>query len=77
MTIDYIKDWWGVTPLSEADEGCELLCPRCNNWSVHTDWEDTEVPCEECGSHMAIRCPNCDEDFDHIWSTPFECRMPN
>jgi len=23
-----------------------------------------------------MKCPNCEEAFDHVWSEPFECRVP-
>jgi uncharacterized protein (DUF983 family) len=46
-------------------EGCEIECPECKEYSLHTDWIETEVGCEDCGSHSAIQCPKCDEPFDH------------
>ena len=45
-----------------------LKCPKCG--FIENDEErfrNTEVGCEDCGSHSAIQCPNCDEYFDHVW----------
>ena len=69
-----IKDlhWWDMKP--EPTEGCEIKCPECNEWTKYTEWTETEVGCEDCGSHAAIRCPKCDEDFDHVGSREFEVR---
>ena len=57
-------------------EGCEIQCPECKEWASHNNWTETEVYCEDCGEHSAIRCPNCDEVFDHVWSPMFEVREP-
>ena len=48
----------------------ELQCPACHNWYPENEWEKTEVDCEDCGSHEALRCPNlvCDEVFDTIYT---------
>ena len=31
------------------------------------EWINTEVGCEECGSHSAKECPNCGEVYDSVW----------
>lgn len=54
----------------------KLRCPKCG--FRETDKErfvDTEVSCEDCGSHSAIRCPKCNKDFDSIYEDGFceEC----
>lgn len=44
---------------------------RCECGFIETDEErfiDTETHCEDCGSHSAIKCPNCDEVYDHVYS---------
>lgn len=58
----------------EPFEGCEIKCPDCGKWSNHKDWTETEVPCEECGSHDAIQCPKCFENIDHVFAPKLEVR---
>lgn len=42
-------------------------CPECKEVSDSTLWEETEVGCEDCGSHPALRCPKCDTGIDMIF----------
>ena len=42
-------------------DGCEILCKYCDEWSSHTEWPETEIPCEDCGEHYAMKCPKCNE----------------
>ncbi len=44
-----------------------IICPECNAKTEAQDWLESEVECEDCGSHGALRCPSCGEDFDHVW----------
>lgn len=53
----------------EIDIMEELQCPECEQWSEETKWEETEVPCDDCGTHSALKCPNCDEVFDIVFET--------
>lgn len=76
MKIEDIKDTWDILNPDQAVDGCEIKCPHCNEWSSHNDWEQTSLPCDLCGDHDAIRCPECFESFDHVWSPDFECRNP-
>jgi hypothetical protein len=55
--------WWDV-PESER-----WLCPKCGEWSPHQEWAETEVYCEDCGSHDGRICPRCEESFDHVWGS--------
>ena len=48
------------------DEFSELRCPECEAVSLVGKWDDCEAPCDDCGSHSAIMCPNCGECFDLI-----------
>lgn len=75
MKTEDISGWWIVKPEENLKEGCELKCPECGEWANHNNWDESEVGCEDCGEHMAIKCPNCDERFDHVWSPTFECRL--
>ena len=52
----------------EPIEGCEIKCPECGEWSFHTEWRATEVYCEDCGTHEAMRCPKCQDDIDNVWA---------
>jgi len=74
MEIEDIEYLINVSPKENLQEGCELKCPECGEWSCHKKWEQTYVPCEDCGEHMAIMCPKCEEDFDTISNEIFECR---
>lgn len=44
-----------------------LTCPECRERVLAADWNDTEVPCEDCGDHPAIICPMCGYRFDMIY----------
>ena len=44
----------------------EYLCPNCETWSDAAAWEETERGCEDCGSHAALRCPDCEEAIDTV-----------
>jgi ribosomal protein S27E len=52
---------------TDAFDESALLCPECDTISPTADWPDTEVGCELCGEHQAIKCPNCGERFEHVW----------
>ncbi len=70
--IDFFSVAWLIEP--EPIEGCEIKCPECNEWSNVSDWAETEVGCEDCGSHEAIGCPKCGEEIDHVYSDGVESR---
>ncbi|GAF83898.1 unnamed protein product [marine sediment metagenome] len=46
--------------------GCRIQCPECEKWTHHVMWSESEVGCEDCGSHTALKCPACDERFGHV-----------
>ena len=37
----------------------KLECPECKTITLLLDWNDIELPCEDCGSHYGIECPKC------------------
>jgi predicted RNA-binding Zn-ribbon protein involved in translation (DUF1610 family) len=41
-------------------------CPNCDFVGNDKEWIETEVGCEECGSHLAYRCPECEEVYDNV-----------
>jgi hypothetical protein len=41
------------------------VCPACKKSIV---WIKSEIGCEDCGSHPAIQCPECDVAFDLIFA---------
>jgi len=51
-----------------AWSGCQIKCPKCQYWSAEGMWRKGDVHCEDCGSHEAICCPECDEWFDSVYS---------
>lgn len=75
MEVEDIKGYWEIYTEENLQEGCELKCPECGEWSSHKEWKETSVYCEDCGEHAAMRCSRCDEVFDHVWSKTFECRV--
>ena len=61
MTVQDKDGWFDNTPRTH------WICPECGVSSPVEDWEECEVYCEDCGSHEARSCPNCDERFDAVW----------
>ena len=45
----------------------QLKCTECGEWSDQEDYKETEVGCEDCGSHPALECPKCEEVMDTIY----------
>ena len=43
-------------------------CPHCRQATDVAAWTDCEPYCEDCGTHAGIRCPACEQCFDHVWS---------
>ena len=41
-----------------------VLCPECNESVAISDFIDIELPCEICGEHYSIQCPECNAEFD-------------
>lgn len=48
-----------------------IECPRCGEATPLMEWHECDVPCDECGSHSAMVCPECEEAFDHVWGPEF------
>lgn len=61
---------------TEPTDTSLIRCPDedCLAWSPLADWRESEVPCEDCGSHAAMQCPRCDERFDHVHGKTFEVK---
>lgn len=38
-------------------------CLKCKG----TEFEEIELPCEDCGTHSGVECINCGEEFDLIF----------
>ena len=53
--------------LTTSEVADALACPKCGADVPRAEWEETEVGCDMCGTHLAIRCPECGEAFDHVW----------
>lgn len=43
-------------------------CPKCMKFSFSTDWIEGEVSCEDCGSHDAEKCPECQKMIDIVYN---------
>jgi hypothetical protein len=44
----------------------ELQCPECNIFFNFKNWIEVYLPCETCGDHWGLECPECHESFDHV-----------
>ena len=73
MMFDHNQYWpWDFDNF--IHETSKILCPKCNEWSLLINWDIVEVYCEDCGEHEAMKCPNCDENFDHVYSKEFKVK---
>ena len=73
MQIDQLK-WWKFT--AEPTEWCDLRCPTCGEFSVHTSWRESHIECDTCGEHITLQCPKCDNHIDMIHQfDPIEVRI--
>ena len=49
-------------------ETFKIKCPKCGFRETDVEkFADTEVGCEDCGTHTAIKCPKCERYFEHVW----------
>lgn len=69
-TISELEHLWDFEP--GLTETSEIFCPECKEYSHWQDWAITEVGCEDCGTHDALRCPECEETFDHTRELVFD-----
>lgn len=37
--------------------GHELECPECKKFHPAQEWQAVDVPCESCGEHSVLVCP--------------------
>lgn len=44
-----------------------LKCPKCDKESPENKWARSEVGCDDCGSHTAAICPECQEAIDQVF----------
>lgn len=56
---------------SDLYEGCALVCPACNNKSVHSEWVGGVYYYKTCGVRT-ISCPECGGAFSEIGGVVFE-----
>ena len=62
--------WWDFN--ADINDNSKIKCHECKEVSSISEWTESEVYCELCGEHSAIKCPKCDERFDMIGSPVFE-----
>lgn len=67
MTIER-SSTWDLDPPVESEHDI-VLCSECKAYSPLAEWGETDVPCEACGSHSAMKCPQCGYAFDHVFAT--------
>lgn len=60
-----------VAIIRRPDPNAELgyVCPECKAWSPISMWAETEVGCEDCGSHGAVQCSLCEERIDTVYNS--------
>ena len=58
----------------ELTDDSEIKCPMCGEWSKAVEWKDGLSYCEDCGDHCALTCPNCDDQYDHVWAEEIEVK---
>jgi hypothetical protein len=56
-----------MSTATEEFEFDSLVCPECEDKSPTSEWPDCDVYCEDCGEHVAVMCPRCEERFDCVW----------
>jgi len=44
-----------------------VVCPECKEESKRSEWDNSEVLCDDCGTHPALVCPKCKEPIDQIF----------
>lgn len=42
----------------------KIQCRACCEVTDKDDWRETEVSCDDCGSHLAMACPKCGDVVD-------------
>lgn len=67
MTIER-SSTWDLEPQPKSEHDL-VLCSVCQAYSPLAEWGETDVPCEFCGDHSAMKCPQCDHAFDHVFAT--------
>lgn len=72
-----VKETWAWKFTALVTDSCAIRCPDCGELSPLADWQESEVCCEDCGSHAAMKCPRCSAKFDHVWGPTFEVRNTN
>ena len=54
----------------DLDNAKEVQYSECRAWTPLCDWYESEVYCEDCGSHPALSCPACNYTRDLVFSIP-------
>ncbi len=44
-----------------------ITCPECKARTKSDTWLECSVYCEDCGEHDGLKCPECEEEYDHVW----------
>lgn len=50
-----------------SDNAIIWLCLVCEKTSPEDQWGEIDMPCEDCGDHPGVKCPQCEEVFDMIF----------
>lgn len=58
----------GAVMMSDMGSYTAYKCPACAVTTPGMLWRETETYCDDCGSHIAVVCPHCDEIHDTVWT---------
>lgn len=61
------KNFYYFDFTEELTETSKLKCANCKKWIPFKDWQHIEMYCDICGDHAGLQCPECSEQYDHVW----------
>ena len=66
MKAEDINTFMKTTPILEV--GGYIKCPYCGEWSIHSKWQGGEVYFAPGETDFGLKCPNCEEYSDCIFT---------
>lgn len=61
----YVEAFHNGNPCAVGDDDY-IKCRYCGDLAHPSEWTEMWVQCEECGEHLAMKCPCCSECTDLI-----------
>jgi len=62
-----VHDFFLLDSNKEITNDSYIKCKECDEFSHITRWTESESYCEDCGSHIAMKCPVCEEIIDMVF----------